>query len=102
MVLVSLARGFRQLQSRTAGPLILGALFGLAVVAAHAATDFALHIPAVSLLAMIVTAYAMAAAHDSEFQVVKQKRRGSPARTMAGARKKRMTARVRCMRASSG
>ena len=81
MVLLSLARGFRRLQSRTAGPLILGALFGLAVVAAHAATDFALHIPAVSLLAMIVTAYAMAAAHDSEFQLVKQKRRGTPVRT---------------------
>ena len=84
MVLVSLARGFRKLQSRTAGPLILGALFGLAVVAAHAATDFALHIPAVPLLAIIVAAYAMAAAHDSEFLLVKQKRRGSPARTEVG------------------
>ena len=80
VVLVALARGFRRLQSRTAGPLILGALFGLAVVAAHAITDFALHIPAVPLLAIAVTAYAMAAAHDSEFQPVKQKRRGSPAR----------------------
>ena len=61
--------------------LPLAALCGWAAVPAPPPPACALQLPAVSLLAMIVTAYAMAAAHDSEFQLVKQKRRGSLART---------------------
>jgi len=66
-VLVSLARGYRKLRDRSAGPLILGSLFGLATVALHAITDFALHLPAVSLLTVVVAAFGMAASNDAEF-----------------------------------
>ena len=74
IVLVSLARGFRKLHARGIGPLILGTAFGLMVVSAHAVADFALHIPAVALLATIVAAYGMAAANDSEYQPTRQRR----------------------------
>ncbi len=74
IVLISLARGFRKLHARSIGPLILGAAFGLMVVSAHAVTDFALHIPAVALLATIVAAYGMAAANDPEYQPTRQRR----------------------------
>ena len=80
IVLFSLARGYRQLHARSAGPLILGAGFGLAVVAAHAVTDFALHLPAVALLAIIVAAFAMAAANDPDFQRARQRRDTEPAK----------------------
>ncbi len=74
-LLVSLARAFRKQMTRSAGPLLLGAWFGLAAVAFHTLTDFALHIPAVALLAAIVMAFAMAAASDGEFQPIKRSRR---------------------------
>ncbi len=73
IVLISLARSYPRLHARSAGPLILGAGFGIAVVALHAVTDFALHLPAVSLLAIIVTAYAMTAANDADFQPVRRR-----------------------------
>ena len=72
-VLFSLARGYRRLHARSAGPLILGAGFSIAVVALHAVTDFALHLPAVALLAITVTAFALAAANDPEFQPTRQR-----------------------------
>ena len=84
IVLFSLARGYRQLHARSAGPLILGAGFGLAVVAAHAVTDFALHLPAIALLAIIVTAFAMAAANDPDFQPTRQRRDAEPMKPRTG------------------
>ena len=77
-LLVSLARAFRRQRTRSAGPLILGAWFGLAAVAFHAPTDFALHIPAVALLAVIVAAFAQAAASDGELHPIQRHRRSRP------------------------
>ncbi len=59
-VLVSVGRGFFRRRDRSAGPLLLGAWFGLAVIALHAAADFALHMPAVALLAATVAGFAVA------------------------------------------
>jgi len=58
-VLTALARGYRR--SRGNGLSTLGVWFGVAAVAAHAVTDFALHIPAVALLAIIAAAFALTA-----------------------------------------
>ena len=75
--LLALARGYRRLHDRSVGPSILGVWFGLSMIAAHAVTDFALHIPAVALLAVTATAFGMAAAHDDEFHPARQWRRSS-------------------------
>lgn len=53
-ILIPLGRSVR----KYASPALLGAWFGLAVVAVHAAVDFALHIPAVVLLTATVAAFA--------------------------------------------
>ncbi len=87
-VLLALARGYRKLHDRSAGPPILGVWFGVAMIAAHAVTDFALHIPAVALLAVTATAFALAAANDSEFHTAKR-RRSSGTSVEAPARSER-------------
>jgi O-antigen ligase/tetratricopeptide (TPR) repeat protein len=65
--LVVVGRGYLRRRDRSVGPWLLGAWFGLAVVAAHAVGDFAVHIPAVAVLAAAVAGYAVAAATDREF-----------------------------------
>jgi O-antigen ligase/tetratricopeptide (TPR) repeat protein len=65
-VLVVVGRGFLRRRDRTVGPWLLGCWFGLAVVAAHAVGDFAVHIPAVAVLAAVVAGYAVALT-DPEF-----------------------------------
>ncbi|MDY3557829.1 O-antigen ligase family protein [Gemmata sp. JC673] len=66
-VAVAVARGFARKRERSAGPLILGAWFGLAAVALHAVAEFAVHMPAVALLAATVAGFAMAAS-DCDFE----------------------------------
>lgn len=76
-VLVVVGRGHLRRRDRTVGPWLLGAWFGLAVVVAHAVGDFALHIPAVAVLAAVVAGYAVALT-DPEFAPLvreKEKRR---------------------------
>ena len=80
-VLVVVGRGYLRRRDRTVGPWLLGAWFGLAVVAAHAVGDFALHIPAVAVLTAVVAGYAVALT-DPEFALKseKGKRRGGKRR----------------------
>ena len=66
-VLVVVGRGFLRRRDRSVGPLLLGAWFGLAVVALHAVGDFGVHMPAVAVATAVVAGYAMAAATDERF-----------------------------------
>jgi O-antigen ligase/tetratricopeptide (TPR) repeat protein len=66
-VLIAVGRGYLRRHDRTVGPWLLGMWFGLAVVVTHALGDFAVHIPAVAVLAAVVAGYALAAARDPEF-----------------------------------
>ena len=65
-VLVVVGRGYLRRRDRTVGPWLLGCWFGLAVVVAHAVGEFAVHIPAVAVLAAVVAGYAVALT-DPEF-----------------------------------
>jgi len=65
--LIALIRGYRRRYDRSVGPWLLGAGFGLAVVAFHAVIDFGLHLPSVALLAAIVAGFGSAAAYDVGF-----------------------------------
>ncbi len=62
-----LARGYRRRRDRTAGPWVLGVLFGLAVGVIHAAVDFGIHMPAIAAATAAVAGYGMAAATDERF-----------------------------------
>ncbi len=88
-VLVVVGRGYLRRRDRSVGPWLLGAWFGLAVVAAHALGDFAVHIPAVAVLAAAVAGYAMAAATDRGFaprgRSEGEKGRGEERETKTGA-----------------
>ncbi len=72
-VLVIVARGYRKLRARSSGGLLLGAWFGLAALALHAGVDFAIHMPAVAVLAAAVAGYAVAVSSDPEFTPVKRR-----------------------------
>lgn len=72
-VLVVVARGYRKLRARSSGGLLLGAWFGLAALALHAGVDFAVHMPAVAVLAAAVAGYAVAVSTDPEFTPVKRR-----------------------------
>jgi O-antigen ligase len=72
-LLVRVGAGYRKLREKAPGGLLLGAWFGLLMLALHAATDFAVHVPAVSLLAAVVSGYAVAVSSDHERDVVRRK-----------------------------
>jgi O-antigen ligase/tetratricopeptide (TPR) repeat protein len=65
-VLVVVGRGHLRRRDRTVGPWLLGCWFGLAVVAAHAVGEFAVHIPAVAVMTAVVAGFAVALT-DPEF-----------------------------------
>jgi O-antigen ligase/tetratricopeptide (TPR) repeat protein len=76
-VLWVVARGYRKLRERSTGGLLLGSWFGLAVLALHAVTDFAIHLPAVALFAAVVSGYAVATAADTAHSPVRRRVRRS-------------------------
>lgn len=65
-VLVVVGRGFLRQRGRPGNTLLLGAWFGLAAIAAHAVTDFGIHLPAVAVFAAILAGYAMGASDTAE------------------------------------
>ncbi len=65
--LVVIGRGYRERHHRTVGPYLLGAWFGLAALALHAAVDFGVHMPAVAVAAVVVAGFGMSAAVDPGF-----------------------------------
>jgi len=82
-MLVVVGRGFVRQRERPGGTLLLGAWFGLAAVAAHAVTDFGLHLPAVSVFVAILAGYAVGVSQDAEFHRARKKvrvriRKGDP------------------------
>ena len=84
--LVVIGRGYRRRRERSAGPMLLGAWFGLAALAFHSAGDFGIRIPAVALLATAVAGFAVAAAEDPEFGRAKVRTRvRTRTRSRAGA-----------------
>lgn len=72
-VLVAVGRGVLRQRDRPGGTLLLGAWFGLAAVAAHAVTDFGIHLPAVAVFVAILAGYAMGVSHDTEPHRVRTK-----------------------------
>ncbi len=72
-VLVMVGRGFLRQRGRPGSTLRLGAWFGLAAVAAHAVTDFGIHLPAVAVFAAILAGYAMGVSDDTELPRVRTK-----------------------------
>lgn len=66
-VLVASVRGYRKLQLRSSGPLILGGFFGLLALILHSVVDFGIHIPAIAILAATVAAHLCAAATDNGY-----------------------------------
>ena len=70
-----LGRAYRRRAERIVGPYLLGCWFGLFAVAAHAVTDFGIHIPAVAMLAAVTAGYAMAAGQDAEFGLHRKRNR---------------------------
>lgn len=64
-VLFVVGRGFLRQRGRPGSTLLLGAWFGLAALAAHALTDFGIHLPAVAVFAAILAGYAMNASGES-------------------------------------
>jgi len=72
---IQLGRAYRRRAERMVGPYILGIWFGLFAVAAHAFTDFGIHIPSVAVFAVVTLAYGMAAAQDSDLGVHRKRRR---------------------------
>lgn len=83
--LVVVGRGFVRRRTRSVGPLLLGAWFGLAALALHSFGDFGARIPAVALLAAAVAGFAVAAAEDPEFGRQKTRRRVRKRRADAAA-----------------
>lgn len=65
--LVVVGRGYWRRRDRSVGPLLLGAWFGLAAVAVHAAGDFGVHMPAIAVAVAVVAGFAVAAATDEQF-----------------------------------
>lgn len=76
-VLWGVARGYRKLRERSTGGLLLGAWFGLAMLALHAVTDFAIHVPAIALLTAVVAGYAYGIATDTDYST-QRRRKDSP------------------------
>jgi O-antigen ligase/Flp pilus assembly protein TadD len=72
---VQLGRAYRRRSERVVGPYLLGIWFGLFVLAAHAVTDFGIHMPAVAVLATATLAFGMAAARNPEFGVHRKRHR---------------------------
>lgn len=72
-VLVAVGRGFVRERDRPGGTLLLGAWFGLASVAAHAVTDFGIHLPAVAVFVALLAGYAMGVSQDAEFHRARKK-----------------------------
>lgn len=70
-------RAYRRLHSRSAGSVALGLAFGLFAIAFHSVFDFGIHIPAIALLAAVVTGFVQAAATDSEFHPTKRMKSNS-------------------------
>ena len=66
-VVVVVGRGYLTRRNRSVGPRLLGLLFALIALTLHAAGDFALHMPAVALAAVVAAGFALAAAHDERF-----------------------------------
>jgi O-antigen ligase len=54
-------RNFRHLEGRTLGWLVLGGLLGLWAIALQSFVDFGMHIPAVAILAVVLTAHVVSA-----------------------------------------
>ena len=78
-LLWGVARGYRKLRERSSGGLLLGAWFGLAVLALHAVTDFAIHVPAVALFAAVVAGYAFGVASEVGYSQHRRDDRTTPA-----------------------
>lgn len=74
-VLIRVARGYHRAYGRSSGGLLLGAWFGLSMLALHAVTDFAIHVPAIAILAAVVCGYAMALSSEDGHMSVPVKRR---------------------------
>ena len=66
-VLLVVGRGAVERRDRSVGGPVLGLWVGLAVVAFHAVTDFAVHTPAIAVTAAAVAGFAAAAAADGGF-----------------------------------
>lgn len=71
-------RGYGRLHGRATGPLCLGAAFGLVGIALHAVLDFGIHMPAVAVIAAIITAHAFAAADDPGYEKVRRRKGETP------------------------
>jgi O-antigen ligase/tetratricopeptide (TPR) repeat protein len=71
--LVGVGRGFVRQRGGPPGTLLLGAWFGLAALAAHALTDFGVHLPAVAVFAAILAGFAMGVSDDPEAARVRKK-----------------------------
>ena len=78
-VVGSVARGYLIRRNRSVGPRLLGLFFALAAVAMHAGGDFALHLPAVAVAAIVAAAFALAAASDERFVPARAVKRRSQA-----------------------
>lgn len=65
-VLLAAIRGVLRFYRRTMGPWLLGAFFGLSMLAIHSVGDFGIHIPAVALLATVVAAFTHAIRDELE------------------------------------
>ncbi|HEY2784805.1 MAG TPA: O-antigen ligase family protein [Fimbriiglobus sp.] len=74
--IMAAVRGYRRLQGRSTGHLLLGAAFGLTTVALHSIGDFGIHVPAVALLVAAVAGYAAAAADDPDYAPTKRTKHG--------------------------
>jgi O-antigen ligase/tetratricopeptide (TPR) repeat protein len=72
-VLTQIGIAYLANRERSGSGLLLGAWFGLAVLALHAVTDFAIHVPAVAVLAATAAGFAVAVGTDPEFQAVRRR-----------------------------
>jgi O-antigen ligase len=75
-LLYQVAAGYHKLRERSSGGLLLGAWFGLLMLALHAVTDFAIHIPAIALMAATIAGYAYGISVDTEYS--NKRRRSTP------------------------
>ena len=84
----AVGRGYRRHRREPAGPLLLGAWYGLAALALHSFTDFGIRIPAVAVLAAVVagTAVGVADAGDAPPDPKRSRGRRSSSRSHGGPR----------------
>ncbi|OWK45202.1 TPR repeat protein [Fimbriiglobus ruber] len=66
-VLWVVGRGYLRRRSRSVGPWLIGAWFGLAAVTLHAAAGAVVHVPAVALFVAAAAGFAVAGATNAEF-----------------------------------